>query len=226
MTETIDARFSGAQAEDYDFRMPKLVAGYDIMHEISAAYLRQSLPKGAHILVVGAGTCKEIIKLAELEASWRFTAVDLSQDMLDIGLQKLKEKGHDSRVEFFCGEPSQLNTSNGFDAAMSMLVMHFIDKEQKSGFLSSIQQRLKPNSPLVLADLMHTHMPDFVDIQMLLSQQLGMSFETACEIKPRFERNFKPLTVEEFKALIKGAGFKWQGSIFQSLNFYCWLCST
>lgn len=226
MTETIKARFSGAQAEDYDLRMPKLVAGYDIMHEISAAYLRQSLPEDAHILVVGAATCKEIIKLSELEENWRFTAVDLSQDMLDIGSQKLKEKGCDSRVELFCGEPSQLNTNNGFDAAMSMLVMHFIEKEQKLEFLSSIQQRLNPNSPLVLADLMHTHTPDFVDIQMLLSQQLGMPFETACEIKPRFENNFKPLTIDDFKAMTKAAGFKCQGSIFQSLNFYCWACLT
>lgn len=53
-----------------------LIAGYDAMHEITSAYLRQTLPKNAWLLILGAGTCIEIIKLAKLESGWRFLALD------------------------------------------------------------------------------------------------------------------------------------------------------
>lgn len=218
----IKSRFQGNEAQDYDSRMPMLVAGYDAMHEIGSAYLRHTLPKNAHVLVVGAGTCSEIIKLAELEPTWRFMALDLSEDMLSIGLEKLKQKGLETRVEFFCGEVDSLPNNVAFDAAISMLVMHFIEQDQKTNFLSNIKRRLKPQSPLILADLMQMQYASFVDMQILVSHQLGVPFEKAQQIKTRFENNFKPLSIPDFKAMAEQAGFQLDASLFQSLGFYCW----
>lgn len=222
INQVIKSRFQGDEAQEYDTRMPMLVAGYDVMHEIGSAYLRHHLPKQAKLLVVGAGTCSEIIKLAELQEQWQFLAVDLSQDMLDIGYQKLKQQGLESRVDFFCGDTSSLPNNAEFDAAISMLVMHFIEQNHKPSFLSDIKVRLKSQSPLVLADLMQTQDANFVDIQILVSHQLGVPFEKAQQIKTRFANNFKPLSIPDFKAMAEQVGFQLEASLFQSLGFYCW----
>ena len=79
--------FKGEEAQEYDNRITRLVPGYELLHQLTNAQLKATLKDNAHILVVGAGTGKEILALAALNPTWQFTAQDTSSDMLAIAKQ-------------------------------------------------------------------------------------------------------------------------------------------
>ena len=62
--------FNHEEANHYDERILRLVPGYELLHQATAAQLATTLNDDACILVVGAGTGKEIIELAALKPSW------------------------------------------------------------------------------------------------------------------------------------------------------------
>ena len=68
--------FTGEEAQEYDNSITRLVPGYELLHQLTNAQLSATLTDNAHILVVGAGTGKEIAALANLNSTWQFTAQD------------------------------------------------------------------------------------------------------------------------------------------------------
>lgn len=219
MSNPNESRFKDEQAAGYDLRMPKLIAGYDTLYDITTAYLSTRLSENAHILVIGAGTCREIITLAQQQPKWRFTAVDPSQSMLDIGKAKLRAIGCDDRVTMICGTIDEVPDIIGFDAATSMLIMHFIPEAEKANYLTAIHHRLRSGSPLMIADLMQ---PQQVDIQTQLSLQLGLDPDAAQQIGKRFQEYMHPLTPSAFEQLCRETQFALSVQLFQSLGFHLW----
>lgn len=219
MSNPNETRFKDEQAAGYDLRMPKLIAGYDTLYDITTAYLSTRLSENAHILVMGAGTCREIITLAQQQPKWRFTAVDPSQNMLEIGKEKLQAIGCDDRVTMICGTIHDVPDIIDFDAATSMLIMHFIPAAEKPGYLAAIRHRLHQGSPLMIADLMQ---PQLVDIQTQLSLQLGLEPDAAQQIGKRFSEYMHSLTEQAFEQLCRETQFSLSAKLFQSLGFHLW----
>ena len=102
--------FTGEQATQYDSRITRLVPGYELLHQLTNAQLQATLSDNAHVLVVGAGTGKEVLALAALNPTWQFTAQDTSADMLAIAKQRFDEQGITSRVTIHGGPVETLNT--------------------------------------------------------------------------------------------------------------------
>ena len=127
------SRFQQQGALSYDSRIGTLVPGYIALHQISAARLKAQLPEQARIVVVGAGTGTEVLALARQNPHWHITAVEPSADMLALARQKCAAAEVDN-VDFFTGYMADLPLSDPFDAALCLLVMHFIetaaDKQQ------------------------------------------------------------------------------------------------
>ncbi|MNH01657.1 hypothetical protein D3C79_608800 [compost metagenome] len=48
-------RFAGEGAQAYDERIPLLVPGYELLHQLSAAQLMTRLGQSARVLLVGVG---------------------------------------------------------------------------------------------------------------------------------------------------------------------------
>ena len=147
-------RFHGAGVVDYDERMPRRVPGYDLLHLLTAAQAVERLPEQAHVLVVGAGTGHEVLRLANLCPGWRFTATDVSGDMLALAHQKFLDAGIAHRVRIHLGGLDSLPPGPPHDAALLILVAHFVPAGGKQPLLDGIAVCLRPGALLLTADLM------------------------------------------------------------------------
>ena len=108
---SIDARkFTPPSADEYAGLVAKMIPG----RETSLIFMRAILSKALsgveapHVLVVGAGGGEEIIQLAEGNPTWRFTAEDLSEQMVDMGKQRIAAKGLSNEVAWFQGPVDQV----------------------------------------------------------------------------------------------------------------------
>jgi tRNA (cmo5U34)-methyltransferase len=57
------ATFDGARAAAYDDKIRRLAPGYDVLHDSIASLAATQLADDAHLLVVGAGTGEELVRL-------------------------------------------------------------------------------------------------------------------------------------------------------------------
>jgi tRNA (cmo5U34)-methyltransferase len=104
-------KFDASRAGDYQAQSRVALAGYDACHELSACLLSAAVGSGgeAHILVAGAGGgAPEIVNIAAMEPSWRFTAVDPSEPMLDLTVERLNADGLAERTEVVLGKVGDL----------------------------------------------------------------------------------------------------------------------
>lgn len=219
-------RFQGQEAQQYDEGMERLIPGYSLVSTLTAAYFKTCLPEHAHILVVGAGTCEEVLTLAQAHTNWQFTATDISADMLAVGEQKIQAHQLQSRVRLVHGTVGELMQRDGFshesyDAATLLWVMHFVMHEQKVSFLTEISQILKPNAPFVVADLMQADDPLLTDVQIETCRLMGVPDERLAQMKTRYEQDFYPLNTQDLAVLCKNVGWQLKGTLFTSPRFQC-----
>jgi len=148
-------KFDPTRAAEYRTQSRIALAGYDACHELSACMLAAALGTGrpADLLVVGAGGgAQEIVTAAALEPSWRFTAVDPSQPMLDLAIAQLAEHGLTDRTRTHPGYVEELPSGPQFDAATVFGVLHHLPGDAaKHDILQATAARLKPGAPLILA---------------------------------------------------------------------------
>jgi tRNA (cmo5U34)-methyltransferase len=141
------------KVEEYDKSIRLFCPAYEEMFKLTHSSLRARLPEKAGILIVGAGTGMEICEFTPLNPGWSFKGVDPSQDMLDITTTKLCDNNLSNHIELIKGYVDDLEDKETFDAATSILVMHFHkDDGSKLEFLKSISKRLKHGAPFVLID--------------------------------------------------------------------------
>ena len=146
--------FTNKRAQVYDNLIRQVVPGYDVLHKMSGLLLRTELADDARLLVVGSGTASEIEHLAHIAPGWQFTGVEPAVSMNAVARERLAEAGLTERAHLVDGYVTDLGEETGFDAALMLLVMHFVDDDGgKANLLNGIAKRLKPGSPLVLADL-------------------------------------------------------------------------
>ncbi len=210
--------FTQEEASEYDSRITRLIPGYDLLHSTTAAQLSATLGDNAHILVVGSGTGKEIAELAKINSTWRFTAQDISTDMLNIGQQRFSDLGISERVNVHAGDITELNEA--VDAALCLFVMHFLpDNGDKKDMFKAIAKQLKPQSNLYLADLMRPETSFERDAQFSLCQQLGLTDIGVERIKHNFEHEFYPLDRIRLADLLDETRFSVGKLYFKALGF-------
>ena len=148
-------RFDAERAARYDRHVRRLVPGYDALHLLAAALLRDRLASASRILVVGAGTGEELVRLAACDATWRFTAVEPSPPMAERLRARVAEHGCAGRVLVHEGYLHELPGGlPPHDAAALLLVLHFLrDDGAKAALLAEVAARVAPGAPLVHADM-------------------------------------------------------------------------
>lgn len=148
-------KFDSSRANEYARQSRIALAGYDACQDLAACMLAASLGEGksANILVAGAGgTAQEIIAMGRLEANWRFTAVDPSAPMLEAAEQQLQANQLLARTEMIHGRVEDLPAQPSYDAATLIGVLHHVPGDDaKLELLRSINARLKPGAPLIVA---------------------------------------------------------------------------
>lgn len=148
-------KFDTSRANEYGRQSRIALAGYDACHDLAACMLAAILgdATSARILVVGAGgTAQEIIAMARLEPSWRFTAVDPSEPMLEAATQQLEANNLLDRTDVHLGQVDDLPADAPYDAATLIGVLHHLaGDDAKRQLLRSIRTHLKPGAPLIVA---------------------------------------------------------------------------
>lgn len=140
----------------YEQSITLKIPGYAHMHDLMDKLLTATIAdnNNIRILVTGAGGGKEITLLGTKHADWLLTGVDTSQPMLDLAKKRARQAGISNRVKLLSETIEQLPEDGLYDAATSMLMLHFIQGlEAKKSFLIHLAGRLKPGAPLVLASV-------------------------------------------------------------------------
>ncbi|WP_026732638.1 class I SAM-dependent methyltransferase [Fischerella sp. PCC 9605] len=215
------------EAEQYHEIAAHFVPGYQSLYEIARCYLSLHLPKVADILIVGAGGGMEIKILSRFSQQWSFAAVDPSSRMLDVAKFWTERSNALNRVQFTEGFVSDLPSSQVFDAATCVLVMHFLpDETEKLKLLKDIALRLKTGGILILADLaVPKETEEFEVFRQLYSTHAEQQGEPEVRIKDILtvlENFVHPVSNVRESELVKLAGFNTPTMFFSSIWFKAW----
>ncbi|CAI3106436.1 Carboxy-S-adenosyl-L-methionine synthase [Acinetobacter calcoaceticus] len=205
--------------DGYDEHIRKLIPGYEVIHQQVDAILQSVLKPNSHILTVGCGTGYELEYLLKRHPNWKFTAVDPSLTMLQKAQEQVELLGKSSQVTFVHGETSALPLENCFDAALSILVAHFIADDIKPAFFKDIYNRLKENTVLLTYDLMTCINPQQLQALRYLCLAQGLTEEQCQKMLERMAQDFFSLTTEGYIKLLQKSGFESVQSYAQVLTY-------
>lgn len=205
--------------DGYDEHIRKLIPGYEVIHQQVDAILQSVLKPNSHILIVGCGTGYELEYLLKRHPNWKFTAVDPSLTMLQKAQEQVELLGKSSQVTFVHGETSALPLENCFDAALSILVAHFIADDIKPAFFKDIYNRLKENALLLAYDLMTCINPQQLQALRYLCLAQGLTEEQCQKMLERMAQDFFSLTSEGYIKLLQKTGFESVQSYAQVLTY-------
>ncbi len=141
-------------APRYDALNRLLSLGIDLSWRRKALRYLQRPPVPREILDVATGTADVAILAAEQLRPHRVVGIDIAEQMLDIGRQKVRQKGLQDVVFLQSGDAEQLPFSdNSFDAVtVAFGVRNF---ENLSSGLSEIYRVLRPGGRLVILEFSH-----------------------------------------------------------------------
>jgi len=221
-------RYTKKMADVYDGMIRKVVPGYDVLHDLSRLILNRELKDEADLLVVGAGTGHEVIELSQAQQGWRVTGIEPSQSMCEVAEERIEHAELVNRAKVICGFAHDLPSEPQYDAALLMLVMHFVaDDGGKGNLLHSIAERLKPSAPLVLADLNcdpnSLRFERYSDLWGDWQRHAGMPPE---QVKKGFDTMIKEIHFipeERTRELLRDAGFRRIEPFYSALMFGGWI---
>ncbi|WNJ77426.1 class I SAM-dependent methyltransferase [Cedecea neteri] len=224
MNDTNDI-FNAAFSRQYDASSERLKDISNNLHTLLSLLLRD-LPEDAHVLCVGVGTGTEIIRLANQYPGWRFTGIDPSPDMLSVCQEKLELEGLNDRCTLIEGHVIDVPEQDKFDAALCLLVAHFIQHPQRGGIYQHIADRLKPAGQLISAEIAgDMEAPEF-DGQLrnwvALQQAYTQRQRDIAEVKAELNQRLLLLPPRQTEALMREAGFASATPFFQSLLIHGW----
>lgn len=198
-------------AESYAATIAYKVPGYQLLHELTIDVLETELMGPApRILTVGAGGGEEIINMLQRKEDWLITGIDPSPSMLDMAKRRVTQLEMESRVTWHETSLDKVSAEPVYDAAVSLLFIHFIEKRQL--FLEEIARRLQPDAPFMLA-FIHGEMKSQAfqqELHMLslFMQRQGLEKEVFTSFKNRLGSATHPVPEEEIKEHLIKAGFE------------------
>jgi tRNA (cmo5U34)-methyltransferase len=225
MTKNPPDFFSGEAALTYDDRNKKLSYISDCLHFLLGLILKD-LPQNSRILCVGVGTGAEILSLARIFPQWEFLALDPSQAMLDVCQERLRSAGMENRCEFVHGYVHDLPDQESFDAVLSILVAHFVERDQRLNFFQNMADRLRLGGYLINSeisfDLDSKEFPSMLGNWKEIQKLMGATEESLAKL-PTILRNVltivPPAETENF---LRMSGISCPIRFFQALMICGW----
>ena len=207
--------------DGYDEHIRKLIPGYELIHLQVHALLESYLNEYAYILIVGCGTGYELQYLLEQFPKWTFTAIDPALNMLEKAKNHIQSLALSDRVNFIHGDTSTLNSNHEkFDAALAILVSHFVPVENKATFFQDITDSLNPNGLCISVDLTQISTQDELKVLKNIALKTGLSEKQSQSMIERLERDFHLLSATDLLDLYQQSGLRQSKSFTQILNYY------
>ncbi|GAA3441147.1 class I SAM-dependent methyltransferase [Planomonospora venezuelensis] len=146
------SHFEGRSGERYDRRAGRLnrTLFRKICREVAAV-----APRDGAVLDAGTGSGHLLLELARIRPDLRLTGVDLSADMIGIGLRHVRGAGLENRVSLDVADVAELPYPDGrFDVVVSTLSMHHWDRVDRA--VAEFARVLRPGAPLRIYDFRFT----------------------------------------------------------------------
>lgn len=216
--------FDRQAADAYDRRNSALAPISDSLHFLLRLTL-EDLPTDARVLCVGVGTGAEILSLALAYPGWSFVGIDPSEEMLAVGRRRLEHAGVLQRCELLQGY-AQDAPHGPYDVAVSLLVAHFIKREDRPVFYSAIHERLRPGGRFVSAeisgDLNAPEFPETLTDWKRVQRLMGATPESLGNLEAMMRNVLGILTPAETETLWRSAGFRTPIPFFQAFMIRGW----
>lgn len=216
--------FNKEMAQAYDQRNSGLSPISDNLHFLMRLSLA-SLPQDATVLCVGVGTGADIFALANERADLRFVGVDPSAEMLEVASARLEEAGIAHRCHLVHGYVEDV-AQNDFDAVLSLLVAHFVQRPDRPAFYRAIHDRLKPGGSFVSVeisgDLDAQTFPGMLEDWKQVHELMGASEESLASLGETLRDGLCVLSYAETEELWRAAGFPVAVPFFQAFMICGW----
>ncbi|MEO6863672.1 MAG: methyltransferase domain-containing protein [Microcoleus sp.] len=131
---------------------------YDSMDftEVNVAFAQSAIALGpmcGKILDAGTGTARIPIAIAQMRPAWELTCIDLSANMLKVGLENLEKAGVRSQINLELIDAKAMPYRESyFDMVISNSIIHHLPDPLP--FLQEVRRVLKPNGAIFLRDLL------------------------------------------------------------------------
>jgi tRNA (cmo5U34)-methyltransferase len=216
--------FNQDMADAYDRKNAGLKPISDCLHFLMRLVLAD-LPADARVLCVGVGTGAEILSLSEAHPGWSFVGVDPSAEMLEVGRHRLAEAGVLDRCRLVQGYVEEVAEAH-FDAVVSLLVAHFIQREDRPAFYRAIHERLKPGGRFVSAeisgDLDAPEFPAMLEDWKQVQALMGATPDSLTALPDMLRNVLGVVPPAETEALWREAGFATPTPFFQAFMIRGW----
>lgn len=213
-----------AHAARYSEGPAKFMPGYQDVQRMTGVLMREHVPAHGEVLVHGAGGGLELEVFAQENSDWTFVGVDPAKPMLDVAAARLgtfmeRTELHHGYIETAPEGP--------FDAATSLLTLHFLAADARRKTVSEIVSRLKPGAPLIVA---HSSFPSgTAERDVWLSRYAafavasGVDPEMACRARDAVSMNLPPLDPEQNVTLLREAGLEGVSLFYSAFAWHGWV---
>lgn len=217
--------FDREKAASYDERTGRLAPITECLHFLVRLVLAE-LPATARILCVGCGTGAEIMALAAARPRWTFVGVDPSGAMLEVCRERLAGAGVLDRCDLVHGQVRDVPASARFDAALSLLVAHFLGLPERRAMLGDIVDRLERGGCLVTAeisgDLQSEHFPLEIANWAQVQALMGAKPDSLADLPRQLREVLTVLTHSETAQLLRECGVRQPVRFFQAFLIAGW----
>ncbi|MEM9495681.1 MAG: methyltransferase [Pseudomonadota bacterium] len=202
----------------------KFVPGFYDVHRMAGILMRERAPDDGKVLVHGAGGGLELEAFARENPGWRFVGVDPAKAMLDAAAERLGSLM--TRTELHHGFIDDA-PEGPFDAATSLLTLHFLDADERRRTVAEIVRRLKPGAPLVAV---HVSFPSgaagqekWLSRYEAFALASGADPELAGRAREAVEASLPRLEPRENVELFGEAGLKDVTSFYEAFTWRGWV---
>lgn len=218
--DTLISAFSTPAAiSQYAQNTARLVPALSDLHKMAGILLAEKMPANGCILVLGAGGGLELNAFAQMQPEWSFDGVDPSAEMIQLAKTTLGALS--SRVDFHEGYIDDA-PEGAFDAAVCLLTLHFLEKDERQRTVNEIYRRLKPGAPFVAAH--HSFPNKGSDKDKWLARFAAASGTPLLNIAAIKER-LPVLSPSEDEAILREAGFVDVDLFYAAFTFKGWVCN-
>lgn len=209
----------------YAERAGQMVPALTDVHRLVGVLVDEHTSADARILVLGAGGGLETKALAGFRPGWTFDAVDPSAAMLDLAVQTLGPDA--SRVTMHNGYVDDA-PPGPFDAATSLLTLHFLAPDERLRTVTEVRRRLAPGAPFVVMHLSIAHRDDaerrtWIHRHVAYLAATGIDSDIAEKARKAIEFDVPVLTPEHDRTILEQAGFADVTEFFSAFNFRGWV---
>lgn len=217
--------FTKELAQAYDEKNSKLSAIAENMHFLIRLILKD-LAAGSNILCIGVGTGAEILSLAQAYPQWTFVGVDPSASMLEVCKERLEKAGILNRCKLIHGYVQDVPAGKNFDAALGILVGHFVKREERLQFFENMVSRLKDDAYLINTeisfDLNSPEFPSMLKNWEQVQKLMGATPESLASLPVQLQEFLTVLPNQETEDFIRKSGISKPIKFFQSFMITGW----